>query len=891
MGVPDCSAGKSRWAAVPTALLLAVATVVALPPPAAQAAGNLWVGGNNCSDSGTGTKKTPYCTISAAAAVAVAGQSVRVEAGTYNEMVVPANSGLAGLPIEYRPDKIGDQVTITGGTYGFSLTGVSWVNVSGFRITGTTSNGVYVKDASNVAITGNRVERAGVRVEGLNAAGIYVDDSVDSTVSANLVVDNSASGIYLTGDTTRVLVKDNEATGNSFGWQRNANGIDVRASGNSIIGNRTHHNEDSGIQIYPGGDNSLVANNVSYANKGFTTTLLANCAHPANGDTTGCFTGDHGIDNLKVTGGRIIGNTVYGNTTSGINFEGLVAGTPSDTVFSNNVSADNAISCPNGAGGTTTCPGTGGNIRVDATSTTGTIADRDVLWTSTGGTVMAWGNLSYRTLAEVRAVSGQETTGRQADPMFVNAASGNFRLRGGSPAIDMADAAATGHQATDIEGQPRADDVSTPDAGTGPRSYDDAGAHEYPPVPGTPVASAVAGNRLVALSWTVPPAGGSPLTKFTVYRGTSPTTLTQRATFGTATTSFTDSTVTAWTRYYYQVSATNAHGESLRSTTVSAIPTGPPIAPAIPVVSATTAPHQVSLSWSAPAANGSALTGYTVYRGTSPAPTTPVATVGPAATGYIDTGRTNGVTYYYRVRAANAVGMSAFSADVAAMPTSITLAGIATRPLTAGGTSASLPLPTETAPGDLLIAWLGFTNATSAIEGMDGWTQLPWSPLIDGTLHTTAAYYKVAAAGEAPPTLTWTTTSKGTFAVAAYRGVDAADLVAANGGMICDLQASSTVSTPLVATPKAGTWAVALFASRSSTATQKNISWEPPPLLTERLDANNAAALSSPWVGVAIADSAGAVSVNSHSFTATPSFLEAHHNSALIFLNSVGGAP
>ena len=683
---------------------------MALPAQPALAAGTLYVGGYGCSDNGSGGRYTPFCTISRAAAVAVAGTTVRVSAGTYPEMVDPANSGVAGAPIKYRP-AYGAKVTVTGGTYGFHLKDVSWITVTGFTITGTTSNGVYLNGVSNVEISGNRVEKAGFRVDGLNAAGIYVKESVDSTISTNVVTDNSGSGIYLTAGSTRILVSGNESMGNAFGWQRNANGIDVRAPGNSIIGNRTHHNEDSGIQVYPGGDDTLVANNLSYANMGFTTTQLANCTHPLSGDTTGCFTGDHGIDNLKVIGSRIIGNTVYGNATAGINLEGLVAGVPSNAVISNNVSVDNAIRCPDGAGGVTSCPATKGNIRVDATSGTGTIAERDVVWTSAaGGVVMAWGNISYRTLAEIRAVSGQETTGRQADPLFVSAGTGDFHLRGGSPAIDMADASVAGQQAADLGGRLRADDVSTPDTGTGPRTYDDAGAYEYPPVPGTPTATPVAGYRSVALTWTRPPAGGSALSNFIVYRGTSPTTLTKRATLSPLAVSWNDSQLTAWTTYYYQVSASNSHGESLHSPTVSCHPDRAADRAGDTRVSATTAPNQVALSWSPPAANGSPLTSYTVYRGTSPNPITVLATLGATATGYVDSGRTNGVTYHYRVRARNGVGLSAYSANIAAMPTSITMVGVATRPLTAGVTSASLTLPAETAPGDLLIAWLGFTQ-------------------------------------------------------------------------------------------------------------------------------------------------------------------------------------
>ena len=68
---------------------------------------------------------------------------------------------------------------------------------------------------------------------------------------------NSATGIYLTQGSTGVTLQGNEASFNAYGWERNANGIDVRSPGNTIIKNVVHDNEDSGIQFYPGGNNNV----------------------------------------------------------------------------------------------------------------------------------------------------------------------------------------------------------------------------------------------------------------------------------------------------------------------------------------------------------------------------------------------------------------------------------------------------------------------------------------------------------------------------------------------------------------------------------------------------------------------------------------------------------
>ena len=77
------------------------------------------------------------------------------------------------------------------------------------------------------------------------------------------------------------------------------------------------------------------------------------------------------------------------------------------------------------------------------------------------------------------------------------------------------------------------------------------------------------------------------------------------------------------------------------------------------------------LSWAVPATDGgSPITGYDVYRGTSPGGEsgTPLAT-NVVDHGFTDTSAVNGTTYYYTVAAVNAVGLSPQSGEASATPT------------------------------------------------------------------------------------------------------------------------------------------------------------------------------------------------------------------------------
>jgi parallel beta-helix repeat protein len=294
-------------------------------PAAATPAPVLYVGGSSCSDSGpdAGSAAQPYCTISAAASVAVAGQTVQVAAGSYGEDVRPAHSGTSSAAITFTSAP-GATVTVTGATHAFDLSYRSYVTVNGFTSSATTSSGIYLKVSDHITVTHNVVTTAGQPVAGFTAYGIYLNATSDSLVQANVSYGNSSAGIYLTANSTRNVIDSNEAYGNANGYQRAATGIDLRAPGNTISRNRTHNNEDSGIQAYPGGDNNLITENVSYDNKGFTTTSESNCDRPLSG-AAGCITGDHGIDDYGTYANAITGNTIYNNVSAGINVEGVVA--------------------------------------------------------------------------------------------------------------------------------------------------------------------------------------------------------------------------------------------------------------------------------------------------------------------------------------------------------------------------------------------------------------------------------------------------------------------------------------------------------------------------------------------------------------------------------------
>jgi predicted phage tail protein len=168
------------------------------------------------------------------------------------------------------------------------------------------------------------------------------------------------------------------------------------------------------------------------------------------------------------------------------------------------------------------------------------------------------------------------------------------------------------------------------------------------------------------LTWSAPTSdGGSPVTNYTIYRGTISGEETLLVTLGNVLT-YTNTGLTNGQTYYYKVSAANSVGEGAKSNEASAIPMTVPSAPQGLLAIAGNA--QVVLNWTAPANNGgSSITGYKVYRGTTSGELTLLMTLG-VVVNYTDSSVTNGQTYYYKVSAVNSAGESAQAGEVTAMP-------------------------------------------------------------------------------------------------------------------------------------------------------------------------------------------------------------------------------
>jgi len=236
-------------------------------------------------------------------------------------------------------------------------------------------------------------------------------------------------------------------------------------------------------------------------------------------------------------------------------------------------------------------------------------------------------------------------------------------------------------------------------------------------VPGAPSSVvATAGDSQATLSWTGPNGNGRPIAGYTVsWSGSS------QACSGTP---CIVTGLTNGTSYTFTVTATNSLGTGPPSGPSNSVtPIGPPAAPT--AVTATAGNAQARVGWSAPSANGSGITGYTVNwsGGSQPCSGSPC----------LITGLSNGTSYTFTVTAANAVGTG--PASVASNTvTPATVPGVPTGVSAAGGNSqATVGWTVPSANGSAIT---GYTASWSGGSQPCGGSPCVVTGLTNGTSYT-----------------------------------------------------------------------------------------------------------------------------------------------------------
>jgi parallel beta-helix repeat protein len=409
------------------------------------------------SDSSQGTEAAPFLTIQKASSLAVAGDTIVVKAGTYGEMIEPANNGQPGLPITYQTYP-GDNVLIdgTGQNPTVNLRGSSYIVFDGFEVAYGTLN-ISLRDASHVEVK-NSILRDSSQTSALNGRGaafcIVRNNQVLRAANCGILLEGGAHDNLVEYNTIRDTVSNDglslgstdypAGTNNVFQYNDSSgsaeDGLDFYSGDYTVIrGNVLHDNNAKGLYLH-GGSNCLVENNVVYGNTG--NGLYLGTQYGAGENNTL-------QNNLFYDNARVIivakNNTFINNTfvaKESLNRE-LVqfyaeeepeAG--SGTVFKNNVFYNRTEKIFN----------------FYLISNINITSDNNLFYT-TYSVLASKVGANYANLAAWRAATGYDPHSVSANPGFRDSQNNDYSLESGSQAIDAG--TDTGAPATDISGNTR----------------------------------------------------------------------------------------------------------------------------------------------------------------------------------------------------------------------------------------------------------------------------------------------------------------------------------------------------------------------------------------------------------------------------------------------------
>ncbi len=410
-------------------------------------------GGN---DGNSGTEAQPWLTIQKAANTIAAGDTVFIKVGTYNEKITPQNSGTPGNYITYSSYSndlviIDGQNSLPAGDHWlglFDVTQKSYIRIKGFRAVNSRFSGFFAAQADNIIFEN-------LFASNTWSSGIAVWDNCSNiTIASNEVVKacqgNNGSGdlqecITVSGCNTFEIkynhVHDRKFPGDTNGGE----GIDAKdASSNGKIYNNVVHDLGLELGIYVDAFNSTEENIEVYNN------IVYNCY---DGITLATEKNAGLLKNVKV-----YNNILFNNT-----FDGIIIATndedgPKENIYIyNNTVFSNGYNSKSWGGGITVASLNNNNKNIVVRNN---ICSQNAEWQimrTDPQIITVENNLidGFRGYSDGKEEEVKGNNPVEANPMFSNLNSYNFRLLPDSPAINTGTNTGITAGDTDFDGNPR----------------------------------------------------------------------------------------------------------------------------------------------------------------------------------------------------------------------------------------------------------------------------------------------------------------------------------------------------------------------------------------------------------------------------------------------------
>jgi hypothetical protein len=384
------------------------------------------------SDENPGSEEAPWATLAKAASTLVAGDTVYLRAGTYNELLEPQSSGTEDAYITYAGYP-GETAIIDGTGIERSWSGLvhivgqSYLKVTGLQVQASQYFCVYVgHSAHHVLIDGNVIRDC-------QSSGIQLFNGWEEPRMSNIVVAlNDISEVNANLDQEALTISGVQA-------------FDVR-------GNHVHHGDKEGIDAKNGCIDG---------------TIRGNLVHDISLGIYIDSSADNHV-NLEVSG-----NVVH-DCGEGISFATEGGGTLTDIAIVNNLSYRNG----NGIGAHSFLDVPGSHLKTNVTVVNNTFAYNTGLGIQIVEEPQVFvgfvirnnlisdseGLINFATMTEADLTMDHNFLGAgyteihgtdylEGDPLFVDPDAQDFHLQAGSPAIDQG--ASTGAPATDLDGVTR----------------------------------------------------------------------------------------------------------------------------------------------------------------------------------------------------------------------------------------------------------------------------------------------------------------------------------------------------------------------------------------------------------------------------------------------------